>query len=193
MPFTPPGSRQPAANKSAKSTTQSSPSEAKGITATVFVDGPENIARLQHKFIAGESLSIITKAVRDCQDDGVGMLHEKTLWDSAAKARVENPKFSSKYAGLCNRDEQGEFITDVHEFIETVNSRVLVPCADHFASVTYFLKKEVGKVPFKTTSFDDFMKQLKEYEFATVEPSVIARLTYIEDFFKEQAAAGVFK
>ena len=193
MPFTPPGSKQPSSNKSAKSTGSSNLSQAKGIDATVFVDGPENIARLQHKFIAGESLCLITKAVRDCQDDGVGMIHEKTMWDSAAKARVENPKFTSKYAGLCNRDEQGEFITDVHEFIDTVNTRVLLPCADHFASVTYFLKKEVGKVPFKTTSFEEFKEQVKDYEFKPVEPSVISRLTYIEDFLKEQAAAGVFK
>eukprot|EP00966_Prymnesium_polylepis_P265296 6128928-Prymnesium_polylepis.1 len=194
MPFTPPGSKQPAAaNKSAKSTSSSSPSHAKGIDATVFVDGPENTARLQHKFIAGESLSVITKAVRDCQDDGVGTIHEKTIWDSAAKARVDNPRFSSKYAGLCNKDENGEFITDVHAFIEAVNTTVLLPCADHFASITYFLKREIGKVPYKTTSFEDFKEQLKDFEFKPVEPSVIARLTYIEEFLKEQAAAGVFK
>eukprot|EP00966_Prymnesium_polylepis_P210897 4884027-Prymnesium_polylepis.1 len=121
------------------------------------------------------------------------MLHENTKWDSVAKARVENPKFLSKYAGLCNKDEAGECITDVKEFIEAVNCKVLLPCADNFASVTYFLKQEVGKVPFRTVSFDEFKEKLDSYEFAAVEPSIISRLTYIEDFLKEQSAAGVFK
>ena len=95
----------------------------------------------------------------------MGMLHEKTMWDSAAKARVENPRFTSKFAGLCSKDQDGEFITDVKEFIDTVNSRVLLPCADHFASVTYFLKQEVGKVPFKTVSFEEFKEKVDSYEF----------------------------
>ena len=98
MPFTPPGLRAHTgpAPTSAKSNSSSSPgAAAKGITATVFVDGTDSTARLQHTYVAGESLSLITKSIRDCQDARAGVLHEKSMWDSASRSRVENPKFQA--------------------------------------------------------------------------------------------------
>ena len=103
--------------------------------------------RLQHTYVAGESLSLITKTVRECQDVRAGVLHEKTMWDSASRSRVENPKFQAKFAGFCNKDEDGDFVTDAVKFVSFVHTNVLMPLADHFESVTYFLKREAGKVP----------------------------------------------
>ena len=113
---------------------------------------------------------------------------------SCQGARRQPALLLEVYAGLCNRDESGEFITDVDAFIEAVNTTVLLPCADHFASVTYFLKKEVGKVPrTRPPPSRSSRSSSRSTEFKPVEPSVLSRLTYIEDFLKEQAAAGVFK
>eukprot|EP00966_Prymnesium_polylepis_P100731 2333174-Prymnesium_polylepis.1 len=67
---------------------------------------------MQHTFVAGESLSMITKAMREYQDNRAGVIHEKTIWDSATRSRVENPRFVAKYAGFCNKDEDGEFVTE---------------------------------------------------------------------------------
>ena len=196
-PFTPPGLRAAhsgPAQKSAKANSSSSPSTAaKGITATLYVDGTESIARLQHTYIAGESLSLITKSVRECQDARAGVLHEKTMWDSASRTRVENPRFQAKFAGLCNKDEDGDVVTDVGEFVSYVHTHVLVPLEEHFESVTYFLKREAGKVPSRYISYEDFKKELDEFDFTLAEPSVLARLAYIEQFLLKQQQAGVFK
>jgi hypothetical protein len=165
-------------------------------TATVFVDGTDSTARLQHTFVAGESLSLITKIIRECQESRAGVLNEKTMWDSATRSRVDNPKFVAKYAGFCNKDEDGDFVTDAVEFIEFVQANVLEPLADRFESVTYFLKRKAGKVPSKYTSYDDFKKDLDAFEFTLLslaEPSVLARLAYIEQFMHKQQEAGVFK
>eukprot|EP00966_Prymnesium_polylepis_P218307 5052834-Prymnesium_polylepis.1 len=100
MPFTPPGPFfSTPAPKAAKAKASSSPSSpAKGITATVFVDGTDSTARLQHSYVAGESLSLITKTIRECQDARAGVLHEKKMWDSSSRSRVENPRFQAKFA-----------------------------------------------------------------------------------------------
>ena len=178
MPFVPPGGAfSPPAAKAAKSTGASSPGAAgKGITATIFVDGTESIARLQHTYVAGESLALITKSIRECQDARAGVLHEKTLWDSSTRSRVENPRFHAKFAGFCNKDEDGDFVTDAVEFVSFVHTNVLEPLAEHFESVTYFLKREAGKVPSKYTSYEEFKKELDAFEFKLAEPSVLARL-----------------
>ena len=197
MPFTPPGLQsawQTPAPKSAKAKSSSSPSSpAKGITATLIVDGTDSTARLQHTYVAGESLSLITKSIRDCQDARAGVLHEKSMWDSASRSRVENPKFQTKFAGFCNKDEDGDFVTDAVEFVGFVHKNVLEPLADNFESITYFLKREAGKVPDKYTSYEDFKKELDAFEFTLAEPSVLARLAYIEQFMIKQQQAGVFK
>ena len=112
MPFSPPGAYATPAAKRAKASNSSSPgAAAKGITATVFVDGTDSTARLQHSFVAGESLSLITKTIRECQDARAGVLHEKTMWDSGSRSRVENPKFQAKFAGFCNEDEESRTAT----------------------------------------------------------------------------------
>ena len=193
MPFHPPGASTPAA-KAAKSSSASSPrSAAKGITATVFVDGTDSTARLQHTYVAGESLSLITKSIRDCQDARAGVLHERTLWCSSTRSRVDNPRFQAKFAGFCNKDEDGDFVTDALEFVDFVHTNVLVPLADNFESVTYFLKREAGKVPSKYTSYEEFKKELDAFEFTMAEPSVLARLAYIDQFMLKQQQAGGFK
>jgi hypothetical protein len=164
---------------------------AKGITATVFVDGTDSTARLQHTFVAGESLSLITKTIRERQESRAGVLHEKTMWDSSTRSRVDNPRFTAKYAGFCNKD--GDVVTDAVEFVAFVQTNVLEPLADCFESVTYFLKRQAGKVPSNYTSYDDFKKELDSFEFTLAEPSVLARLAYIEQFMHKQQQAGVFK
>ena len=164
-----------------------------GHTATMIVDGTDSTARLQHTYVAGESLSLITKSIRDCQDARAGVLHEKSMWDSASRSRVENPKFQTKFAGFCNKDEDGDFVTDAVEFVGFVHKNVLEPLADNFESITYFLKREAGKVPDKYTSYEDFKKELDAFEFTLAEPSVLARLAYIEQFMVKQQQAGVFK
>ena len=79
------------------------------------------------------------------------------------------------------------------EFVDFVHTNVLVPLADNFESVTYFLKREAGKVPSKYTSYEEFKKELDAFEFTMAEPSVLARLAYIEQFMLKQQQAGVFK
>ena len=159
----------------------------------MFVDGTDSTAKLQHSYIAGESLALITKTIRSCQDAKVGVLHEKTMWDSSSKSRVENPKYQAKYAGFCNKDEDGDFVTDAVEFVDYVQTHVLNPLADNFESVTYFLKREAGKVPSKYSSYEEFKTELDAFEFTIAEPSVLARLAYIEQFMLRQQQAGVFK
>ena len=196
-PFSPPGLRaghSAPVPKAPKANSSSSPgSTAKGITATVFVDGTDATARLQHTYVAGDSLAQITKSVRDCQDSRAGVLHEKTIWCSSTRSRVENPKFQAKYAGFCNKDEDGEFVTDAVEFVSFIHTNVLLPNADNFESVTYFLKREAGKVPTRYSSYEEFKKELDAFEFTLAEPSVLARLAYIEQFLMRQQQAGVFK
>ena len=159
----------------------------------MIVDGTDSTARLQHTYVAGESLSLITKTIRECQDARAGVLHEKSMWDSASRSRVDNPKFHSKFAGFCNKDEDGDFVTDAIEFVSFVHKNVLEPLADNFESVTYFLKREAGKVPDRYTSYEDFKKELDAFEFTLAEPSVLARLAYIEQFMVKQQQAGIFK
>ena len=53
---------------------------------------------MQHTYVAGEALSLITKSIRECQDARAGVLHEKTIWDSSSRSRIENPRFQAKYA-----------------------------------------------------------------------------------------------
>ena len=151
------------------------------------------------EYVAGESLSLITnKTIRECQDARAGVLHEKAMWDSASRSRVENPKFQAKFAGFCNNDEDGDFVTDAVEFVAFIHTNVLLPrAADNFESVKYFLKREAGKVPSRYTSYEDFKKELDSFEFTMAKPSVLARLTYIdidiEQFMLKQQQAGVFK
>eukprot|EP00966_Prymnesium_polylepis_P079542 1843701-Prymnesium_polylepis.1 len=153
MPFSPPGGGTPAPPPAKAPKAASSSSPVQGITA--FVDGTDSTARLQHTFVAGESLSLITKTIRECQESRAGVeLHEKTMWDTATRSRVENPRFVAKYAGFCNTDEDGDFVTDAVEFVEFVHTNVLAPLATHFESVTYFLKRKAGKVPSKYTSYE---------------------------------------
>ena len=51
-------------------------------------------------------------------------------------------------------------MTDAVEFVSFVHTNVLGPLADNFESVTYFLKREAGKVPSKYTSYEEFKKEL---------------------------------
>ena len=41
--------------------------------------------------------------------------------------------------------------------------------------------------------YEDFKKELDAFEFTMAEPSVLARLAYIEQFMIKQQQAGVFK
>ena len=195
--FAPPGLRAAhsgPAPKSPKANSASSPgAAAKGITATLFVDGTDSTARLQHTYVAGESLALISKTIRECQDAKAGVLHDKTMWCSSTKARIENPKYQAKYAGFCNKDEDGDLLTDAVDFVDYVHTNVLDPLADHFESVTYFLKRAAGKVPSKYSSYGEFKMELDAFEFTVAQPSVLARLAYIEQFLLQQQQAGVFK
>eukprot|EP00966_Prymnesium_polylepis_P248101 5737103-Prymnesium_polylepis.1 len=114
---------------------------------------------------------MVTKEVCECQDNRAGVLHEKTVWDSATRSHVQNPRFVAKYAGFCNKDEDGEFVTDAVDFVEFVHTNVRLPLADRFGSVTYFLKRKAGKVPSKFTSSEEFKAELDTFEFTLAEPS----------------------
>ena len=50
-----------------------------------------------------------------------------------------------------------------------------------------------GKVPSKYTSYEEFKTELNAFEFTFAEPSVLARLAYIEQLMVKQQQAGVFK
>ena len=126
-------------------------------------------------------------------DAKAGVLHEKTKWDSLSKCRVENTQFQAKYSGFCNKDEDGDIVTDPIEFVNYVQTNVLTPLQGELEPITYFLKREAGKVPSKYTSFEEFKQQLDEINFTIAEPSMLSRVAYIEKFLQEQQEAGVFK
>ena len=55
------------------------------------------------------------------------------------------------------------------------------------------LRPSLGKVPTRYSSYEDFKKELDAFEFTVAEPSVLARLAYIEQFLIKQQQAGVFR
>ena len=119
MGFSTPGGEP--SNKAGKAAADSSPnrpsvSAPKPLTCTLYVNGPENYARMQHSFVKGEGMKALAATKREVVDAQVGFIHDKQTWDRNEKKAVDNPRYVAKYDGLCNLDSDGAMITNVQAF-----------------------------------------------------------------------------
>ena len=186
MGFSTPGGES--SNKAGKAAADSSPNRPsanapKPLTCTLYVNGPENYARMQHSFVKGEGMKALAATKREVVDAQVAFLHEKQVWDSSEKKAVDNPRYRAKYEGLCNLDSDGAMITNVKVFCEYINTNIFDRHKDIIDSVTFFLLPAPGQVPAKWNNAGDFFTELEKYEFpAEGTPDVLSRLKNLEEW-----------
>ena len=151
---------------------------------TLFVHVPESMAKLTHTFHRGDNTKTVNQTKRVLASMQVGFIHESQIWQNGAN--VDNPRFNSKYEGLCNKDADGNIMSGPAEFVATLQREMVEQHDACIGNVVYLLKHDASSVPERFTEYTAFQNVLKEVEFPELSSSVLHRLSVIENFLQEQ-------